>query len=316
MLMIRPLLDRIIGRAAARIATKALLRFVSMTVSKSSSSMRRIRPSRGDAGVVDQHIEPAVLLGDLFDGGGQGLGIGDVAGHRLGRAAGGVDLVDTPAAASRRCGPRRRRAVRRRPVAGRWPRRCRAIRRSPLPPVFRSWHRLLQFQPLDSRPPAVDRQPAIDSLGQSGQACGRAPARRTAPSPSSAISVFIVCSHCTGETICSTSNRLIDAAILVRLGGDVGIYGRARGGETALRSSSASILSAAGLHQRAVKSPGDLQRRRLEPRRLRPPRAPLRRPIAAADDDLARGIEIRRNEHFAAGSFAGRSLRRRLHRRR
>src|SRR5688572_28779651 len=48
MLMMRPPtapFSRIIGRAAERIATNALLRFVLMTVSKSSSSIRRIRPS-------------------------------------------------------------------------------------------------------------------------------------------------------------------------------------------------------------------------------------------------------------------------------
>ena len=45
MLMIRPVLDRIISRAAVRMATNALFRFVLMTASKSSSSMRRIRPS-------------------------------------------------------------------------------------------------------------------------------------------------------------------------------------------------------------------------------------------------------------------------------
>ena len=39
----------------------------------------------GDAGVVDQHIEPAVLLGELLDGFGERLGVGDVADQRLRR---------------------------------------------------------------------------------------------------------------------------------------------------------------------------------------------------------------------------------------
>ena len=160
----------------------------------------------------------------------------------------------------------------------------------------------------------LDRQPAVDPLGQPGQrpAGGQLdePCARSAP-----MTATIVSSHSTGETICSTSSSLIrstspcGAAVTLE---KTSFSGRPIGRPVQLG------LHPVGrrLHQRAVERAGHLQRRRLEAGRLRRLQHPLAGGLGAADDDLARGVVVGGHQHFALGALLAERRDRLLRRRR
>ena len=89
----------------------------------------------GDAGVVDQDMNPLEFRLDLVDNPLDILGVGDVDGIAFGRAAGFADRLQAFLQALRACGRRRRPTRRRPPARRRSPGRCRATRPSRAPPA-------------------------------------------------------------------------------------------------------------------------------------------------------------------------------------
>ena len=79
-------------------ATKALFRLVAITRIKIRVVHAENQSVLGDSGIIDQDVDPAKPFGGRFHRGGEGLGVGDIADDRLGRAAGGdgfgADLLE------------------------------------------------------------------------------------------------------------------------------------------------------------------------------------------------------------------------------
>ena len=97
----------------------------------------------GDAGIVDQRVEPAELRGGDLEGARNAVCVGDVAMDGDGRA-GLVERGKSRAADCRRRCRVAPRASRRRGSAWRWRARCRAPRRSP----GRTWFCYPSFPPM------------------------------------------------------------------------------------------------------------------------------------------------------------------------